>query len=946
MGRFCIFRVVMLLFCGVFAAHADELVTNNEHVKINLSGEAKYYKGQIVKATKEKAQETGFYKMYMYPNSKPLFDGDLKTGISSHLWSRQAKRIIIDIDLGAICELTNVEFYFPAAVNRPQSINMQFSPTGYAADDITSFAKLTDNNKIYQTNAPLSQKLAVKARYVKITAEGGCPRIVISELKLFGKRTAQTAIAVKLPAETWHLPKAALQGHFYTGDRYLLVSGERFVPPVVKVLLPVDKPVYIWARYIKNKERSLQACVNGRVQELPDTQGLQWKRFKDTVPGGREIVLQFQSTTLKMTYLQTVVFTTDPDFDLAKLNYSFLKLPAAEYKKPFIASLLEKNPKLSGEELRQALVKQYGLEAPKIKFYDENSNILYNGKPFFPLSFCNSDPQDSRLYELPVNTFLTLFSNSLNPMRNRPARLKDAGAILTYWTSEKAYDSVFENARANADRPEMIGHYLMDEPGLRRVPVHELARLNASVKAGDPRKPTMINVAPPYARRDYLSVTDIVCFDEYPIPGGSIASIGRTTDRMRLNSGNKPVMFFLQTFDWGTYGRKNSRYQTPDETSAMFFTALVHNIKGLISFRFTIKGRPQIEVDGRLVETSLKEDCPKLWERLEALYNNIGAVQDALFGAEFKLPYKQKILTAKKPEFRIIVSKDLKKSYILVVNPYYEAAKAELDFSAGPLADIQFCDFSNYGGVKINKKSNAAFEFDFPPLASGIFAIKSGNLAKLEKLSNEEILAMLAARLYVDPAKVPKITIPFVNIDAENSAKNVPWDKALDLLTDWRSENRMDSAKIIATREALHIKCSVRYSKELKSKTTTRDTQNIFSDRHMEVFLAAPKQEFHGQLVVNSMGTQADLLSPAVGKLPSYTAGDFKFYTEVSDGYENVDYAISIPWDVVRKITGQDDLKKPFRFNLTGGTAQTDFAGLTGDSYHTLARYAVATIDF
>ena len=177
-----------------------------------------------------------------------------------------------------------------------------------------------------------------------------------------------------------------------------------------------------------------------------------------------------------------------------------------------------------------------------------------------------------------------------------------------------------------------------------------------------------------------LQITDYVGFDQYPIPNGRVADIGLTTDSMRLYSNNRPVVFIPQAFNWAAYGRKNSRWPTPDEVCAMTFVGLVHNVKGLLFYEF-----PAPKMNSK---TCIQDIKPELWQRLDHLLKVLKRISPALLGAEYQAPFKQSKQRFRS-EFRVIVSSKMDMAYLLAVNPWNIDNQVELDFSKGPLSDVK-----------------------------------------------------------------------------------------------------------------------------------------------------------------------------------------------------------------------------------------------------------------
>ncbi len=925
---------------GTLLSHAKESVCT---VKIY----GFFYQDQKITGTEQKVDRSGYYEipsLTVGQKAKVLTDNLMgwENSIPTHFWNEQPKKIVVDIDLGRKCELERLEAWASNCRhngNFIEEVDFYCSLNGMESDQLGLIAKVKNPYADAAEKQPDEYAFSASgdkktARYVRIECKSArSPMMVLGEVKIWGTPlSSEKEVKSEAVSSSYRFELEDIQGMTPNNAPGLIGTGVwmKQIAFTVKIPETDGKPVYVWCRYFDNGPRTLEIRVNGQYTRLPEqSPDKYWSWGKAGVATGPEFNVVICPAGKDPAGGDSMIFSTDKAFDPNQVKdiETLKSIRKINRELGYAESLLSSNPEIGEREFTDQIKAHYGLGNPKpLSKVDDFGNVMFQGKPFFPVGFFHTGITDRRLDDAAVNTFFC----SAQQLDDKIFEERKISGILTYHAEWRAYDIIISRLKKLQGNRNALMHYICDEPENVGVNARDLQILNAVVRAADPDTPTFLNVSANYSsNRNMLSITDYVGVDHYPIPNGRISDIGITLDNMRYNSDGRPVLFIAQSFDWSAYGRKDSRWPTPDELSAMVFTALIHYSRGLLFYEWPA---PQM-----FSKTCIKDINPQLWERLQSLLLLVRRIEPALLGPELSAPYEIIVAGNRKlvPKFRLALTADSKKAFLLAVNPWNEKVAAELDFSAGPLRQVKMNPVLTEG-IKIGEKSPERFVFEFAPLSTAVYEVDAGKLDKLKRLSREDALAKLKLSLEKKSSR-PEITVPYI----ADISRGIPWDKAADMLDSWQSMKRPDTARVAASPAGLHFQITMRIPKDSKPTQTKRDSE-VWKDPSVELFFGsdAPNTKKYSQLIVNIGNTVADIeVDQGRGDAFNY-AVNYQWNSKVNLSSELAEYYIDIPWAAVSEMTGTGTGGKII-FNLASGNGQTDWAGLTGGGYHVPSRFGL-----
>ena len=924
----------VLLFHSVIAAAiltvsaADMLTYRVSDIKMR----GKYWKNQQLKGSDKSLNEktpvivdkTGFYEIPAFSRHNKvsaLNDGNFNTAIKTYDWTRHDKEVSIQLDLGTLCDVEYLEIWqFPNKNALIEKIEV-YTASEKNKDSWLWETPISIKQSELKENKPyaLTVKVNKKAAMLKVVSSNYRPmNMRIAEIRVFGKSANSDKLAVSpVMQETYRLELENIQGPWKVKNNTSL-GGFGIWYNDMQYTFRIAKPgkaetYHCFMRWHSKKPVTME--LGKKKSQFPE-QKFKWTKigsFSDP-----EILFTINCDGLGGGWGDSLLLTADPEFDpnsidalkLAKLVPEIRPVPE------FGEKLLAENPDIAPEEFAKKMLDHYGIACRKPgKVIDGNNNILVNGKPFFPLLCYGLNPDNPRYYETGCNTAHWVWKGWRH----------STGKYVVGGRDRFGFDrQVRDSLNFNPANAAFI--HLFDEPeNHAEFTPRKFRLLNALMKALMPDTVTSVNFAANSNSRDCFIVSDILSLDHYPVSRGNIGDMGYTIDYMRYYGNNRPLLFIAQAFKWN--GR-DQRMPTPNELCAMSILPLTHGVKGLQWWEVAEKN-PTLAPE-KLLRLS-PVDFPAEWKRFCDLTKAIASITDGLLGPELKDPFSISGKTS--AEFQVIVSADRKKSWLLAVNPEKFPVTAKIDFSKSVINDLKLTP-QNLWGCAV-KQNGAAAEFTFEAAGSGIIALTSRNLDKLERLTHEEFMAIMKDKFQnVKPSQ--EITI------AMQQGNTPEWEKSFDLMRSWKSPLRPDSAKLLVNDAGICIDFSVRYQMGKKSVVTKRDGA-VWKDVAMEVFLGKPGSENFAQLVVNTLNTQLDIKTSFLpnGKKVNDIKSVFDWKSEVSYNSELASFRVMIPWETAEKLVG---VKKGDTFTLNICSQGRDWCGLTGGGYQVPLKFGRVNI--
>ena len=912
------YLLIAVLFTS-FLLKAETLTHRDMSADIKI--EAFYYGGQTTQSSKIKVDRSGYQTEKFYQADKRLFDGKSNeiSSIYTHFWGNQMKKITIVIDLQGHCRLSEIKVTIPKGNqdgNYADTCTLWCSGAGSNDDQWTQIVTVKNPYKSSK-EAPKQYDWVLKlpdnveGRYVKLVLYSQkSPMMGVSEVQIDGTRLEKRQVAIP---KAWRFEPENVKGTVVQQFSGRLGAAIWINRNVFDIGLPVseNQKITIWVSYLDNGGRTLEVNCNGLDRVFPEqipTMHWHWEKLGECT--ANRFNLKMYNIGKMPPAVDSVIFSTDPAFDPNNVSQDVLQsIPVVSTILGFADKLYKENPDIDPDEFSRRVTAHYKFDPPAAaKFVDDNGAILWNGKPFFPLAFYHANQNDPRV-PAKINSFIG------GTTIRKPDDPRKFSSITTFHAMWFAYDALVRKMMPIAGNLNIIMNYICDEPENVGVSVKDLQRMNSLIKALDPAHPTFVNVSAGTAgHRAYMSITDLVGVDHYPVPNGRIFDIGYSVDTARVNSGGRPVIFVAQTFDWSGYGFHKGRFPTPDEISVMCWLPIIHGCRGLWMYEF-----PSPKMHSK---TCIKDTNPKAWERIEKIIDTIHDIQAELTGPEAVFPGKITISAPKNRPLssRFAVSSNRSSQIFIAANAWKNPAEMTLDWNQkGVVLEPLFSNGVSIDGNKLK----------FSGYASGVFRVKGIAPAAIRILKPAEALALAESRLQKVIGR-PEIVLP----------KN---GSSMDLLDSWQSGNRFDQAQITAASDGVHIKIQQRFRKDAQAKITKRDGA-VWQDPSIELFFGKLNSRKFCQLQINIINTQADLLVDLDSAKMFDPSVDFKWYSQVKKGLETAEYSIVILWDTLRKITGTLP-GESIGFNLASTHSNADWAGLSGASYLNPRRFGIINFE-
>lgn len=485
-------------------------------------------------------------------------------------------------------------------------------------------------------------------------------------------------------------------------------------------------------------ERGNAERLQAKPREMDVREGQHWVKMPFTCL--RE--LRFELSSDIESSCDVAVFTKDESFDVSSLDAEALRaVPRRPPRKEPADRLFELNPTMPLREYAEKVARLHGSEPrPPVPMWDGNGAVLHDGKPYFPLmiyhSTCNRS--EGLLADVPLNIFPDRIPPEPSPY---PRMLLYCGLMFR----DRSYSEFFAIAQGQST-PEAVRRnaiaYLFDEPDCHYDAIAQ-RRLHELFKVVVPETPTLFCNCCFASLGEQCRACDYPCFDHYPIgrsdPWFSIEAIRYVIAKCRIESGNAPTLFAVQTyaqekfmpFEGGKFNPKECGLPTERELAAMTFLPVAVGAKGLFFFNFR-------ELYGTDPKT-LPEVSPEFWAQLKNFIRQLHAMEDVLTGPEVVLPWA----VSGEASVRILVSSDRKRGYLLAVNPTLHSVTERLaPVQSFPLKGCGYTEVFNYGATaEFASKGDVILRME--ALSSVLYRLSPEGLAALRMASKSEVFAEL-----------------------------------------------------------------------------------------------------------------------------------------------------------------------------------------------------------
>ena len=145
--------------------------------------------------------------------------------------------------------------------------------------------------------------------------------------------------------------------------------------------------------------------------------------------------------------------------------------------------------------------------------------------------------------------------------------------------------------------PALFAYNYCDEPWAREIPAYKFEAAERIFREIDPYHPLFINESPrgvvPEYLADYAKHSDIYGVDLYPIPAAvrhsaisdkSMAAVGKYSDLYNAAADDKPVLMWLQGYQWHEDSSPLAVLPNAHELKFMLLDALMHDTKAILIY--------------------------------------------------------------------------------------------------------------------------------------------------------------------------------------------------------------------------------------------------------------------------------------------------------------------------------------------------------------------------
>jgi len=247
--------------------------------------------------------------------------------------------------------------------------------------------------------------------------------------------------------------------------------------------------------------------------------------------------------------------------------------------------------------------------------FDQDLNLLVDGKPFFPIG----------IYGLPVEKFSEAKRAGFNTVWTDEVEAARRAGLRTIVSRGFQYPGKGRTATISEDEANrwIIARYLWDEPAQTNASPREVFEAHVAEKRADPYHPTAIVVYRPENFPPYASASDILMTDPYPIPHRPLSVVSESVRAAReAVRDQKPVWAIIQAFNWMDVSQEAqrigwARWPTYAEERCMVYLAVINGAKGMLFYRYGGHGKhdPNNWRALKRVAAELKELSPILLSR-------------------------------------------------------------------------------------------------------------------------------------------------------------------------------------------------------------------------------------------------------------------------------------------------------------------------------------------
>lgn len=262
--------------------------------------------------------------------------------------------------------------------------------------------------------------------------------------------------------------------------------------------------------------------------------------------------------------------------------------------------------------------------------------------------------------------------------------------------------AIYDKVMRYRNHPALLAWYLVDEPADAGVKPTDTMRIYQRIRQLDPYHPVSLVNNRPHTFADYISSSDVVAIDPYPVPNYPISRVSEYANQASwVSMARKPVWLVAQAFGGVEHW---PRPPTSAELRNMVYQGLVQGVRGIFFYRYCSENERHIQ------PKPLWREVRRLAHELETL-SPILVAEDRTFNAQ---------RVGGTGELQIMIREADHEYYLFAVNPTHGVRQAEYQIEGlMPITGVE----AVAGPQSLTVVPDGRLHLELGPLGAGVYRL-------------------------------------------------------------------------------------------------------------------------------------------------------------------------------------------------------------------------------